>query len=257
MIYEKLPVIFLTLIATEKRDTTNAQIASTILSHLDEFQNMSIKDLAKACLVAPSSISRFCKEIGLQDFADLKELLQKSSLDSEPLINRSDYLLPAYEEAVVSGIHQCAASLDIRLVDELCQDIYRYKKVAIFGLLKAGGAALSLQTDLLMLQKKAYFNMNYAQQIDYLLTAGKEDLILIFSYTGSYFDYPNFRAEERKLKDPRIWMITGSVKEKPWFVNKVLHFDSRLDLESHPYQLEFIAGIIAREYNRFLLKKRN
>ena len=33
------------------------------------------KEMAKKCSVAMSSISRFCKEIGLNDFNELRELL--------------------------------------------------------------------------------------------------------------------------------------------------------------------------------------
>ena len=61
MIYDKLPIVFLSTIASEKKDSTNSQIASYILDHLDQVQNMGIKEMAEACHVAVSSISRFCK----------------------------------------------------------------------------------------------------------------------------------------------------------------------------------------------------
>ena len=75
MIYGKLPVVFLSVLTSEKKDSTNHQIATYILEHIDEMQNIGIQDLAKRCHVAMSSISRFCKEICLKDFAQLKELL--------------------------------------------------------------------------------------------------------------------------------------------------------------------------------------
>ncbi|WRK52850.1 hypothetical protein SD457_21905 [Coprobacillaceae bacterium CR2/5/TPMF4] len=80
MIYDKLPIVFLSTIASEKKDSTNSQIASYILDHLDELQNIGIKKMASECSVAISSISRFCKEIGLRDFAELKELLLSTDL---------------------------------------------------------------------------------------------------------------------------------------------------------------------------------
>ena len=75
MIYSKLPVVFLSTIASERNGSTNCMIASYILDHLNEVQNMGIRDIAEKCHVAMSSISRFCKEIGLRDYAELKELL--------------------------------------------------------------------------------------------------------------------------------------------------------------------------------------
>ena len=80
MIYGKLPVVFLSTIASEKKDNTNSQIAAYLLDHLEESRSMGIRDLAEACSVSVSSLSRFCREIGLRDFAELKELLLTSDL---------------------------------------------------------------------------------------------------------------------------------------------------------------------------------
>ena len=61
MIYDKLPVVFLSTIASEKKDATNSLIASYILEHLQTMQDIGIKDMAAQCNVSLSSISRFCK----------------------------------------------------------------------------------------------------------------------------------------------------------------------------------------------------
>ncbi|HIS25449.1 MAG TPA: hypothetical protein IAA57_00855 [Candidatus Pullilachnospira intestinigallinarum] len=39
------------------------------------------------------------------------------------------------------------------------------------------------------------------------------------------------------------------MRKQPFFVDRVIRFDSRQDRTSHPYQLEFAAGLIAREYS--------
>ena len=54
MIYGKLPVIFLSTIASEKKDNTNSQIAAYLLDHLEESRSMGIRDLAEACSVSVS-----------------------------------------------------------------------------------------------------------------------------------------------------------------------------------------------------------
>ena len=75
MIYGKLPVVFLSVLTSEKKDSTNHQIATYILEHIDEMQNIGIQDLAKRCHVAMSSISRFCKEIGLKRFCTAQRII--------------------------------------------------------------------------------------------------------------------------------------------------------------------------------------
>ena len=66
MIYSKLPVVFLNTIASEKQGSTNGEIASYIITHLDEVKYMGIAQLAQSCHVANSSISSFVKDIGLK-----------------------------------------------------------------------------------------------------------------------------------------------------------------------------------------------
>ena len=92
--------------------------------------------------------------------------------------------------------------------------------------------------------------VSYFQQMEHILSADENDLIIVFSYTGSYFDYENLRALQKKLEAPKIWMITSAQQEYPYFVDEVLTFQSLQDQGSHPYQLQFIASLIAQEYFR-------
>lgn len=256
MIYDKLPIVFLSTIASEKKDSTNSQIASYILDHLDQVQNIGIKDMAARCNVAVSSISRFCKEIGLRDYAELRELLLSTDLyfEKNSQLSSSNQLIHDYSSKVKESIEMVEKSIDMKAIVDLCEDIYRYKRVAIFGLLKAGAVALNLQGDLLMLGKQTYTNISYSQQMQYILTADENDLIIVLSYTGSYFDYQNLRGNKEKLKMPKIWFISSGNQKIPSFINRVISFQSLQDQTSHPYQLQFIAGLIAQEYSKKTFK---
>ena len=110
--------------------------------------------------------------------------------------------------------------------------------------------AFNLQSDLLMLGKQTYSHISYKQQLQYISSAGADDLLIIFSYTGSYFDYPDIRSLKNKLKKPKIWLISGKQESHPEFIDQVSTFDSKQDQNSHPYQLQFIASLIAQEYSR-------
>ena len=251
MIYGKLPVVFLSTIASEKKDNTNSQIAAYLLDHLEESRSMGIRDLAEVCSVSVSSLSRFCREIGLRDFAELKELLLTSDLHFQTSGDRQSPgdMAREYGELVTASIRQAQETVDMRAISRLCGELKKYRRTAVFGLLKAGAVALNLQGDLLMLGKQVYTNISYSQQMQYLLSASEEDLILIFSYTGSYFDYQELTYSERKrLSAPRIWMVCGSDRTLPPFVDQAIRFRSRQDQISHPYQLQFVAGLIAQEY---------
>lgn len=134
----------------------------------------------------------------------------------------------------------------------LAGEIKEAKRVAAFGLLKAETAAISLQSDLTMLGKNAVTKVAFREQMDYLSSAGLEDLVIIFSYTGIYFDYGLPRDVLRQ--GSKVWLVTGCPDirerfgEKGLPVHRLLTFRSEQDFVSHPYQLQFAASLIAQRY---------
>ena len=157
MLYGKLPIVFLSTLASEKKDSTNSQIATFLLNHLDDIKDIGIQEMAKECSVAMSSISRFCKEIGLNDFNELRELLITTNMTFEQYSTSSKAKakdrLKEYSSKVKESITMVEKSIDIQQIDALCKEIQKYEQVGIFGLLKAGAVAFNLQSDLLMLGK--------------------------------------------------------------------------------------------------------
>ena len=254
MIYGKLPVVFLSVIASEKNGTTNSVIASYLLEHMEEVKNLGIKEMAERCHVGLGSVSRFCKDIGLEDFVELKELLRTTEMDFQEYSSEASSAGRAadYEKKIVRSVRMVTRTISVRKIAELCRDLRTYEKVAAFGLLKAECAAIHFQGDMLMLGRQVYTNVSYDQQIRYIMEAGRNSLILIFSYTGAYFEYhrePFFSGRPKK-EWPRIWMISGRQDTFPEYVTKVLDFQSPQDQSGHPYQLLCAAGLITQEYAR-------
>lgn len=250
MIYQKLPVVFLSTIASEKKGSTNSEIATYLLDHLNEVQKIGISEMAKRCHVANSSISRFCKEIGLADFNELKELLLEQNIHFEKQSNHlsGQERIKEYSNTVKQSIDEVTDSINLNQIHALCKDIHNYDHIAAFGLLKAASAAICLQGDLLMQGKQIYTNISFQEQMDHIFNADENQLIIIFSYTGSYFDYKEIRALKHQLSRPKIWMITGNEIDYPDYIDNTIIFKSKHDQSSHPYQLQFIENIIAQEY---------
>ena len=249
MIYDKLPVVFLSALAAEKKDSTNRIIAEYILSHQDEIQNLSIKELAAQCHVGTGSLSRFVRDIGLNDFAELKVLLNDTSYRFE---KAGENIIDEQADHISSAVRQALSSLNREKILRLCRDIHDYEHVYACGMLKAQNAATDLQVDLRMLGKQIQTNVAYADQMEHILQAGRKDLIIIFSYTGSYFEYRSLRNLEKQLALPKIWMICGTDKNLPSLINDCVRFASDGSQRSHPYQLEAVESVIVQEYARLL-----
>ena len=252
MFYGKLPILLLAELVEHPLDTTNARIASYILTHMEDLRDLSIKDLAADCYVSTASVSRFCRDIGLTDFADLRRLINNTDFKFEIASNA---LSPAaqkkeYVDAVIKAMFLARDSLNMRQIEQLARDIAQYEKVSVFGPLKAATAAINLQTNLLMLGKLVNTSLRYSKQIDYLENADENDLVIIFSYSGIYFDYKYSQNRiHPNIKRPKIWFITGNpmVKEND-YLDCVITFSSKQDQAGHPYQLQIAADLIAQSY---------
>ncbi|MGI6254408.1 MAG: MurR/RpiR family transcriptional regulator [Acutalibacter sp.] len=258
MIYGKMPVLFLSAVFSEKNGSINNTVAQYILEHQELVRDMGITELADACHVSPSSISRFCKEIGLDNFAELRELMQTNQMvfDHSPSPSGTRQGIRATVQKITDSIHMAGKTVNPQKLRQLCQEIDRFPKVAAFGLLKAETAAISLQCDLLMQGKQLFTQVSYPQQLEYIQSATQEDLILIFSCTGSYFEYQDFRSKQEALQRPRIWMITGVDKKYPPFIDETLSYAAGHGQAGHPYQLLTIASLIAQEFAEYTESKK-
>lgn len=255
MPYGKMFVVLLNTLAAEKDGSTNAAIAQYLLQHRQTLDRIDIRELAASCHVGIGTISRFCREIGLDSFAALKEMLSDKQGAFAPISSRK---LPTeriddYADSVEKCIRMTAETINPQQIHHLCKDIFHYQKVAVFGMLKAESAAQSLQSDLLELGKQTYTRISYVQQINYLKQADEQDLIIIFSYNGIYFDYA-FPHPSDIPKKPNICFITGGTRSFPKNIHRIIRFASNLDHAGHPYQLQFVSGIISQEYARMIFQ---
>lgn len=261
MFYSKLPIMFLSEMVSSDSDSTNGRIAAYILEHIEEVKQDSIRDLAAKVYVSTSSISRFCREIGLQDYTELKALLTSTSLNFEvcsqspsPQEQKIDYI-----SAVQDSLTKVRDSLDMEKLYQLAKDIRQYKRVSIFGVLKAETVAMNLQSDLVMLGKSSTTKVRFAQQADYLANADEDDLVIIFSFTGIYFGYgmPQGYRSQRKHR-PKVYFITSGPKANtPNLYDETIWFDSVQNQASHPYQLQLVGSLLAQCYAHLLQEEQD
>lgn len=249
MIYDKLPVTLLAALSAMGVDSPYAQIARHVLAHADEPGDISIKSLAEACHVGAGTVSRFARDMGFRDFAELRDEVSRSSRSFERVAGtttaeRSRQLA----RGITRSLGQVLASVDERALALLVDDLVAYEKVSAYGLLKAQAAATELQVGLLMQGKLVGTCATVAQQISRIETASSDELVVVFSYTGDYFSASDLGESLRRVNRPRIWMVCGAECPLPPFVYGRLAYRSDLGQLGHPYQLQFVAGIIAQEF---------
>lgn len=249
MVYDKLPIALLSALSTEDAGSTNALIAHYLLTHADNLGDLSVRDLASSCHVGVGTVSRFAKDVGFSSFADLRAAFGDYARSYERVGGQSSQER-AHELTARLGdaLLQVERSVDHDALGRLVDDVCSYEKVSTFGLLKAQTAALSLQVDLLMQGRYVHTSTSLAEQRSHIAQARADELVIIFSYTATYFDAFDLEASLRRLDRPKIWVVSGVRRPMPSFVADLLLFDSDLDQFGHPYQLLQVAALIAQEH---------
>lgn len=259
MYWDKLIIVFLSELISRDDGSTNCQIASHILGNLETVRQSNIDEMARQCHVSTSSISRFCRDIGLNSFAELRDLIDSASFNFDLLPESSSTERRSLDlvERVVESLNLVSESLNHESLDLLVKDIARYQNIALFGLLKAETVAMNLQSDLLVLGKKAVTKVAFKQQLDYLNGATEEDLIVIFSYTGIYFQHAAQPQVLPGKSKPKVYFITSDCSAEPnGYFDHVIRFKSRQDYTSHPFQLQFVVSLIAQSYAYHMAEER-
>ena len=252
MIYDKLTVALLGALATERQGSTNAHIARYLLEHQDELADLSVKSIAAACRVGAGSVSRFCREVGFESFDELRQEYRRAARSFEQLLGEAAGVtpVPSLAERVSATLLQVERSVDRVALRELVHDLHTFEQVSAYGMLKAQAAAVDLQVDLLMQGKYVDTCVSHAEQLSRIAQAGPNELVVVFSYTGSYFDSRDLGEAMRRVERPKIWVVCGRRHQLPPFVSGRLLFESSGRQLGHPFQLELVAGLIAQEYAR-------
>lgn len=251
---EKLYNILLGIVRSESNDTIDCQIAIYLLKHIQDFDLVTVNDLASICQVSKSSVSRFCRRIGLDDFYELKHMLHHFQINESKYAfenhSTSDIPYIQYIETVSKHINDLKDKLDFNLLDQLTNDIYHYDNVIVAGNLQANSICMNLQLHLFSCKKLVQTKIKVAELREVIEKANKETLIIVFSSTGAFFKRLFLRDMRLLKKDkPKICLITLSAKiaEFP-YVDYTIKTNTPSDYASGHFQLETISNLIGFQY---------
>lgn len=250
----KLSIILLAILNSEDVNSIDFIIAKFILDHVDNLAHISMKSLSEECHVSKASISRFCRKIGLDDFMELRQELYKVRFYRDEQFNwqlnsgdRSYVMLVAMQ---LVKLHQF---LDYGQIRKLASDIYRFPRVTVVGHMQSQAAATNLQENLFVSRKIAVSPSLFGDQLSYFKQCSKDDLIIVFSNEGLFFE----RIFDRKLqinelREPKIYVITSHAEVSEFnYYNEVVLVPDNDDFVSHPMQFMAVSNIIAIAYAQY------
>ena len=183
-ILERIHAFYYQLTAAERK------VADFVLSQHDQVQYMSITQLAVECGTAEATISRFCKTLKFKGFNAFKLELAKHSTaaptnkqehPSDTLAGRSLEVGRLANDAVC----QTLALLEPAQVEKAVTLFEEAGRVFCFG---AGGSMLMAQEFAHLFSTvtgKFISIFDSHRQISAVATAGRDDVVMLFSYSGA------------------------------------------------------------------------
>lgn len=176
---------------------TNYNIALFMANNFYRIHEMRINELAALCFVSPATISRFCKSLGYENFAHLKQECYSFHSNDKKFNNLINIPLDEMklnpQQATSHFIKQIIASyqvfeknIDWKKIDYILRLIHDSQDVVFFGTQFSNSAAIQFQTDLLMLEKYTQAYMDSERQLECAKKMKNDSLAIIISVNGNY-----------------------------------------------------------------------
>ncbi|WP_342572987.1 MurR/RpiR family transcriptional regulator [Solibacillus sp. FSL K6-1781] len=199
---------------------TERKVADYINENGKEVIYMSITDLAEACNVGEASVFRFCKTLDLKGYQEFKIVLAHSiSLEDEmPQISNEITLNDSFQQLsskiLASNVQALSETYNLLLEQQLKEAVellVNAERIHFFGVGSSGVTALEAKNKFMRITNKTEYSIDAHFQMMSAALMHKEDVAVIFSYSGSTKDTIEL-AEVIKKRGAKIILITRFAK---------------------------------------------
>lgn len=252
----------LNIINRDTPDSTNFVIAKHILENLEAKKIVSVKELALNCNVSKSSISRFCRKIGYEDFIELQYAIASYHSfvnDRFPDLkeNSTNSYIYNYLETTKEIVEYLEKYLDVEVLEGLAKDIHTYQRVILMGHVQSSLPAFSLQHYLTLLHKFVYSTQDLNEQKEMLENLDENNLIIIFSAGGKFLERVLDRMSVMDRESiARIYVVTANKSAHYSFVYKYIELWKSYNYVSSAI-LEMYSNLISLAYKKIYMNSDN
>lgn len=238
----------------EEISSTYYRIAQYLLANNYLVTRVSIQDVAENCYCSKSTISRFCRKLGYEDFYELNLDLYSSTQKSQDKFNKYiegnfNQNKDAYFADVVSCIKMAEHHINEDDITSFINALTIHKKVGIFGNLQSHVVAENFQMDLGLCRKIITASTLPEHQKQYIQNADNETLIIIISCSGTYFRNQINLSTYAKDKKPTFMLLTSNKKAKQISLyDKVIFLPCENNYPSQPRIIDLFLNMAAVAY---------
>lgn len=163
-------------------------IADYILNNLKEMEKISIYKVAEDCYVSRSSVQRFVKDIGYDNYTQMKQSLAEVIQHEDALLDYTDHT--EYSDYIQESIHTMTADIAETAKSQgfkkLLSRFNQARSVVLLAAEDSAHACKLLQQQLLATGKLIRIVTSAGNNISLLDTLDRDDLLIVCSVTGNF-----------------------------------------------------------------------
>lgn len=250
------------LINSASESDTDKGIALYLLKNIQRVEDITINELANECYTSISTVSRFCKTIGLANFAELKQRIGEFRLTSYESMSdnleglnfqQGNDVLVNYTSEIGNALSDFASSIDFEVLDQIISLMHQSDRVIVYATQLPAFFAKYFQY--LMLLQRKYIEF-YDLQEDSSYSASQltdKDCAMVFSAEG------NFIVRNRQVM---IQILQTSAKKVLFTQNPGVKFIERFDQvlflgkrnapKMGRYKIQLLVEVLVNRYYYYL-----
>lgn len=181
--------------------------AKIILQNIEKIPQCTINDVAKMCYVSTATISRLCRKLNYESFADFKKdvtmnlnyfnqdakrLLFDHQLPERETINEGKEIFHNHFQNVIRNLQDTYDHIHYEDLMKIVDKIHDSQRVCFAGNFFTQSVSMQLQIELSYLGKDCIAMYPLEQQKEIFKTLKKDDIVIVSSIAGGLFhDHPD------------------------------------------------------------------
>lgn len=195
--------------------------AKIILENIAEIPELTITDVANMCYVSTATISRLCRKLNYESFADFKSdiTMNLRYFNRDSIRMQFDHQLPVFPvqgkttkelfndhfENIIHNLRATYETIKFEQLEEIVDIIQQSYEICFAGNFFTQSVSMQLQIELAYLGKKCSAMYPLDSQRKIVKQLSQNDVIIVSSIAGGYWiDHPDMMREIAKSPAHKI-----------------------------------------------------
>ncbi|MCI8376322.1 MAG: MurR/RpiR family transcriptional regulator [Lachnospiraceae bacterium] len=253
------------LLNNSQYNSTTMHMCRQLLGMVTDLERMSIDQVAERCNVSKSTLSKFVKILGFENYKDFRENAAREKEDSSYTGNAGlemekyieKYRMDNFLKLLSRDVEQFMSGIDMQQVRRLVKALYEAPRVAAFGMVYSETVAMDFVFQMAELRKTVETRIHDLHQEEYFQMADEDTLIVIFSNTGQYIYQDGMKTTNRsrsfvrKTRAKKALITSNKEALREPYIDYPVLFSFTSVVQNQVFMERLMINVIVDEYKSY------